>query len=244
KLYPIVRSDVTRGGGFTFVLHTLPGGAVRAVVSAELLGQRRTAAVSALAATLLAPPAPRTLGIVGAGGQARHQAEALLAAMPFDEVRIASRTARSRDRLVDDLRREGWSAAGAETQDVVSGSDVVVTITGANEPVLAGAWLRAGTLIIAAGSNVATKRELDREAVERCARVIVDDVEGARLECGDLLANGVGLDGVTALADVLSAPAARCAPHEVVLFESQGLAIEDLMCAVHVVEAVEEEMGA
>lgn len=240
KLYPIVRSDVTQGSAFTFVLHDLPGGTVRAILSAELLGQRRTAAASALAAQLLAPPRPSVLGVIGAGGQARHQIEALVQALPFAEVRVAGRGADRRDALVAELDAKLPVAvrAGA-AEEVVRGADVVVTITGSSEPVLRGDWLAPGTLVIAAGSNVASKRELDRDAVARAARIVVDDLAVAAGECGDLLANGLDPSAAEPLAALLRAEAPPRDPDDVVLFESHGLAIQDLVCALRVTEAVE-----
>jgi ornithine cyclodeaminase/alanine dehydrogenase-like protein (mu-crystallin family) len=241
KLYPIVRSDVTRGSAFTFVLHELPGGTVRAIVSAELLGQRRTAAASALAAQLLARQRPAVLGMIGAGGQARHQVEALVRALPFAEVRIAGRGAARRDALVAELDAAlPADVRATSAEESVRGADVVVTITGASEPVLRGAWLEPGTLVIAAGSNVASKRELDRAAIERAARVVVDDLAVAAGECGDLLANGLDPAGAEPLAALLAPGAPPRDARDIVLFESHGLAIQDLVCALRVTEAVEE----
>jgi ornithine cyclodeaminase/alanine dehydrogenase-like protein (mu-crystallin family) len=245
KLYPIVRSDVTRGSAFTFLLHTLPEGRLRAVVAAELLGQRRTGAASAVAAEALARPGSRTLAVIGAGGQAAHQAEALSHVLALDEIRIASRGAERRDALVAKL--DATLAArvrAAEPEEAVRGADVVVTITGAIEPILRGAWLAPGTLVIAAGSNAASKRELDRETMERCDRIVVDDLAVARRECGDLLANAIPFDRVEALPGLLAPGVAARGRDDVVLFESHGLALQDLMCALHVVEALERADGA
>ncbi|MDW5596399.1 NAD(P)-binding domain-containing protein [Conexibacter stalactiti] len=240
KLYPIVRTDVTQGSAFTVVLHELPSGAVRAVISAELLGQRRTAAASAVAAQLLAPPRPRVLGVIGAGSHARHQIEALTAALPLTEVRIASRGPARRDRLAAELDAAlPQTVSTGSAEEVVRAADVVVTITGASEPVLHGDWLRDGTLVIAAGSNVADKRELDRSAVERCARIVVDDRDVAAGECGDLLANGFDPGAAEALPRLLLPGAPEREPQDVVLFESHGLALQDLVCALRVVEAIE-----
>jgi ornithine cyclodeaminase/alanine dehydrogenase len=246
KLYPIVREDVTRGSAFTFLLHTLPDGRLRAVLAADLLGRRRTGAASAVAARQLARPDSRTLALIGAGGQARHQAEALAHVLELERVLVASRSAARRDALVAELDAElDAEVRAAEPADAVRAADVVVTITGAREPVLHGEWLAPGTLVIAAGSNVATKRELDRAAVERCARVVVDDLAVAREECGDLLANEIGFERVETLPALLADGAPARDPEHVVLFESHGLAAQDLLCALHVADAVErEEAGA
>ena len=242
KLYPIVRDDVTRGSAFTFLLHTLPEGRLRAVLAADLLGRRRTGAASAVAAELLAKPGSRTLALIGAGGQARHQAEALAQVLELERVLIASRGTARRDALAAELDAVlDADVRATEAEEAVRGADVVVTITGAQEPVLRGEWLAPGTLVIAAGSNAAAKRELDRAAVERCDRIVVDDLAVARLECGDLLANGIGFESVEAMPVLLAEGAPARDPQHVVLFESHGLAAQDLLCALHVVEAVERE---
>ena len=72
-------------------------------------------------------------------------------------------------------------------QECVEGADIVITITSAREPVAMGEWLAPGTHVNAAGGNHWLRREIDEAAVLRSEIIVVDDLEQARVECGDLL---------------------------------------------------------
>ena len=111
--------------------------------------------------------------------------------------------------------------------------DIVVTITTSRDPVLRGEWLTPGSLVIAAGANVASRRELDNTVLERATFVCCDWLEQARIESGDLIdpiAAGV-LDWleVHELHEVVSGElAGRQSDEDVVLFKSNGLAAWDV----------------
>jgi ornithine cyclodeaminase/alanine dehydrogenase-like protein (mu-crystallin family) len=108
-----------------------------------------------------------------------------------------------------------------------------VTITSSRDPVLRGEWLLPGALVVAAGANVASRRELDNAVLERATFVCCDWLEQARLESGDLIdpvAAGV-LDWleVHELHEVVSGEiAGRQSDDDVVLFKSNGLAAWDV----------------
>jgi len=108
-----------------------------------------------------------------------------------------------------------------------------VTITSSRDPVLRGEWLSPGALVVAAGANVVSRRELDNAVLERATFVCCDSLEQARLESGDLVepvAAGI-LDWleVHELHEVVSGEVAgRQAPEDVVVFKSNGLAAWDV----------------
>ena len=117
--------------------------------------------------------------------------------------------------------------------------DVVCTVTASREPVLEGAWLRAGTHVNAVGASLRSARELDSAAVAR-ARVFVDRRESAANEAGDLLiprAEGaIGDDHVQGeLGEVLLGRVdGRRTDDEITVFKSLGLAVEDVASAHHI----------
>ena len=93
----------------------------------------------------------------------------------------------------------------------------------------------------AVGSNVATKRELDRALLERVGVLVVDDREVAANECGDLIANEWDQTGVVTIGDVLTRRApGRSSIEELTLFESQGLAVQDVVCGAHIHKRAKE----
>jgi ornithine cyclodeaminase/alanine dehydrogenase-like protein (mu-crystallin family) len=123
----------------------------------------------------------------------------------------------------------------------VGDSDIVLVMTNASEPVIQGEWIGPGTHVNAAGANSQNRRELDIEAVRRADVVAVDDIAQAKTECGDLLsavdAGVIRWEHVRGLADVIGGVTpGRKSPNDVTLFESQGIAIEDIAVAKHVYE--------
>ena len=129
------------------------------------------------------------------------------------------------------------SAQPADSAEAcVRGSDVVTVITNAREPALQGAWLDQGTHVNAAGCNNWVRRELDQEAVERSDLIAVDHLEQAKMECGALIwaadQGALRWEHVQELAHLVAGTAqGRQDAHEITLFESQGVALEDIAAA-------------
>ena len=207
------------GTSFLVVLFSLATGELVAVVEADLLGQLRTAAASAVAARWLARDGARTLGVFGTGRQAASHVTALRAVLPsIEQVHTAGRRADLAERR----------AAG--------GCDVVVTATTSNEPVLRGEWLREGALVCAIGANDPESRELDDAVLERASFVCTDSRDQAQLEAGDLIGR-VDWARVHELQDVVAGTLpGRTDEREIALFKSNGLAAWDLAAAARVVE--------
>ena len=225
-------------------------GRLLAIMDASSITAIRTAAVSAVATRALARADASTLALLGTGVQAATHLEAIALVRPLRRVRVWSRDPAHVQRFVERARaRHGLEVeAAANARDAVAEADVVCTVTASREPVLEGAWLRAGTHVNAVGASVRTSRELDTAAVAR-ARVFVDRRESAWNEAGDLLVpraeGAIGEDHVQAeLGEVLvgRAPGRRSA-EEVTLFKSLGLAIEDVASA-HRIHANAQASGA
>jgi ornithine cyclodeaminase/alanine dehydrogenase-like protein (mu-crystallin family) len=207
-----------------------------AIVEADRLGQIRTGAASAVATKHLARADAGALGVIGAGWQARSQVQAIARIRPVALVKVFSRSEDRREafarEMVAELAAEVVAVDSAE--EAVDASDIVVTATSAREPVLQGAWLRPGMHINAIGSNAAARCELDGAAVRRCDLIAVDSLEQARVECGDLIAaNRAGepvWDRVLELGAITAgASPGRRRAEEITLFESQGIALEDVV---------------
>src|SRR3981081_160095 len=110
-----------------------------AIMDGRLITEMRTAAVSAAATKLLAPPDAKILAILGSGVQARSHVEALRLVRQFEEVRVWSPTKAHAEQFAKQIGAKAMSA-----EDVVRGADVVVTATSSKKPVLCGTWLKAG----------------------------------------------------------------------------------------------------
>jgi alanine dehydrogenase len=243
KSYPVVRTDVTQGSSLTFVMYGLPGGDLEAIIEVDTLGQRRTGAASAVATRYLARPESEVLTVFGAGWQAEGQVEAVVQSLPrLRKLLVVGRSEERRDRFVAKMReRFDLAVEGAAPEEAVRAADVLVTVTGSAEPLFDGAWLKPGTHINAAGSNYAEKRELDAETVRRADLVVADSAAVARVESGDLIRNDFDWRRLDELGSVVVGEASgRRTQDEITIFESQGLALEDLVCAVRVLDKARE----
>src|SRR2546428_6252414 len=117
-----------------------------AIMDGRLITEMRTAAVSAAATKLLAPPDAKILAVLGSGVQARSHVEALRLVRQFEEVRVWSSTQKHAEQFAEEV---GGTAVSAEK--AVRGADVVVTVTNSKTPVLKGSWLKRGSHVNAIG---------------------------------------------------------------------------------------------
>ncbi len=236
----LTRPDRAR---FVVLAWSTATGALEAVIEADRLGQMRTGAATGVATNYMARPDARTVGCIGTGWQAQTQLEAICAVRAVTRVAVFSRTAARGETyaktMTERLRVPVEAAESAEA--AVRGADIVVTATTSREPVLFGRSLRSGMHINAVGVNWATKRELDDEAVARASRIVVDDREQAAIECGDLLplvaAGTLSWARVYELGEIVAGKVpGRASPDEITLFESQGLALEDMAAAALLIQ--------
>ena len=208
-------------------------GEVMAIMNATPITAIRTAAVSGVATRALAREDARELAIVGAGYQAHAHLVAMLEARQFERIRIAGRTYESARRVAAD-----WPLASvvATAEEAVRGADVVCTLTSSADPVVLGEWLEPGAHVNAVGACFPHARELDGAAVAR-ATLVVDRRESAENEAGDYLLalqeGAIEAGHINAeLGEVLAGMApGRGAEDEITIFESLGIAVEDLAAA-------------
>jgi len=233
-----------------FLVHLFDAanGRLLAVIEADFLGMMRTGAAGGVAAKYLARPDAETVGVFGAGWQARSQVEALCRVRPIGLVKVYARDASRRQAFCDEMaqRLGGEFRAMDSAEDAVRGSDVVVTITTASAPVFDGAWLAEGCHVNAAGSNSLIRREIDEATVRRAGVVCVDSRPTAIVEAGDLLPlleKGRLHDRrLVELGElIVGARPGRSSDAEITLFESQGMAIQDLALAARVLALARQE---
>ncbi len=236
-----------RGARFVVLLYAADG-QLLAGMEADGLGQRRTGAASGLATAYMSRPESAVAAVIGSGWQARTQLAAVCAVRPIREARVYSRTPQRREAFAQEMSEQLGIPVRptASAEEAVEGADVICTITTARDPVLLGRWLSPGVHINAAGVNWPDRRELDAEAVRRAHRIVVDDLAQARMECGDLVqAEREGAfrwEQALELADVVAGKVpGRTGPAEITLFESQGIALEDVAAAKFVYERAREE---
>lgn len=210
-------------------------GVAEALVSANYLTGLRTAAAAGVATRYLAREDAQSLGLIGAGGQALFQIRAIAAVRPIRRLLIAARTparAEAVARAAQELGIETVEVVDAET--AVREADIVNTLTPSNAPVLQADWLRPGLHVNAMGSDTKGKSEIPLEAL-LAHRLYVDDwAQSAAIgECQEAAAGRLGEGDIAGTLGGLcagSAPA-RAGPQEITIFDSTGLAIQDLAVA-------------
>lgn len=216
-------------------------GRLLAMADASAITAIRTAAASGVATRALARQDAGDLAILGSGVQARSHLDALWAVRTLRRVRVWSRNPESAHRFAE---REGERLGlkiepVISAQEAVEGADLICTVTAATQPILLGEWISPGAHINAVGACTPAAREMDGTAVAR-SRLFVDRLESARAESGDyLLALREGViseDHIQGeIGDVLEGKVpGRQSDDEITLFESLGIAVEDLAAARYV----------
>jgi ornithine cyclodeaminase/alanine dehydrogenase-like protein (mu-crystallin family) len=197
-------------------------GAPLAVMDGRLITEMRTAAVSAAATKLLAPPEAKVLAILGSGVQAHSHLEALRLVRNFREIRVWSHTAARAEAFAKEIGAKATSAEAA-----VRDADVVVTATSSKMSVLQGPWLKPGCHVNAVGACRPDWREMDDAAMANI--VFVDSREAAMKESGDVILSGgkIYAELGEALAGKIPARA-----DETTIFKSLGMAVEDIAAAM------------
>jgi ornithine cyclodeaminase len=231
--------DTHMGG---VLLHDGETGALVAILNASPVTEIRTAAVSAVATRALARQDAQRVAILGAGAQARGHVHAMRAVLDDPEIRIWSRNLDAAERLAGEV----GATVSPSVDSALFGAEVVCTTTAAVEPIVEKRWLARGAHVNAVGSCFPTVRELDTETVAHSS-FFTDRRESCLNEAGDfILAVGedaVGLDHIKAeLGEVLAGMhPGREHEDELTVFESLGIAVEDLASAELVVRRAREQ---
>jgi len=215
-----------------------------ASIDANILGQIRTGAASGVATLRLAREDASRLALFGSGFQAETQLEAVACARKLSSVRVFSRKPERRERFASKMGDKlGLAVEAVQSPEVaMEGADIVTTVTSSRHPVFSGDLLQPGTHINAAGSNHIKRRELDTLTVSKAGLVAVDSLEQAHMEAGDLTQAAdegqFDWDSACELHSILAGQSAgRSSKDQITLFESQGLALEDIALAEYLYEA-------
>lgn len=213
--------------GFSAVMSARTGEALALFADGGWLTDVRTAMAGAIAARAIGYTGG-TLGIVGAGIQARMQAEMIRRHIGADRVLIWGRDPAKARVLADDL---GGEACG-ELADLVRASELVVTTTPSTDWLIDDDWVRPGARIVAVGSDGGGKRELDPRILGR-ATVIADSVDKC-LENGEagwaVRAGLLAADAIIPLGELLAGPRTFTAD-AIVVADLTGLPVQDAAIA-------------
>ena len=213
-------------------------GRLDAIIEADRMGMMRTGAAGGVAAKWLSRPDAKVAGIFGSGWQAEGQLEALSCVRRLERAKVYSRSAEKVAKFCEKMAKKlSLEVVPARSpEDCVKGSDIVVAITTSATPVFDGEWIAPGTHVNAAGSNSLLRREIDEATVLRADPVVVDSRPSAMKEAGDLLPalekGRLHMGMLTEIGEVIAGTRpGRTKAEQVTLFESQGMAMQDLIIA-------------
>ena len=206
-----------------------------AVMDGASVTSARTAAGSALASRLLARPDSRVVTIIGTGVQARSHAGALARRVGIEVIQIVGRDPARAAALVDELTAAGIAAVAAESvEDAVRSADIVCATTHADQPVVRREWLRPGTHINSVGFNPDGAGEVDAATVAE-ALLVVESREAALAEAVELQQ---APDVHAELGELVAGTRpGRTDDHQLTLYKSVGLAVQDAAAAALILES-------
>lgn len=244
KAYSVARGKAR----FHVNLYDTATGELLAILEADKLGQMRTGAASGIATKYLAQAEAKTVGIYGTGWQAQSQLAAVCAVRNIQSVKVYSRSEEKRNHfsatMSKELGIEDISPVAAPEE--AAEADIIITITSSREPVLKGAWIKAGTHINAAGGNSILRSETDDEVIRRANFIAVDSKDQARMEAGEFvfpIEKGLlTWERVQEVCHVVAGNVAgRKNANDITLFKSLGLAIEDVATAALLYRKAQEQ---
>lgn len=228
------------GNGMRYLigLYRISSGELLAVMDANWVTTRRTAATSALGTDLLAPAGDRRVGIIGSGVQARAFAAAYAALRPLEEIVVFSPRPASRASFAAEVGAElGVPVTVAERAEAVAAvcPVTVLAMRAPREPVFLASWLRPGAHVTGLSSVRPEAREVDDD-VWRLADVVVVDDRGTVGQSGDgrsaSASGAVDLAAVPELWQLHAGEVGRSGDEQMTLFKSAGNALQDIAVAV------------
>jgi alanine dehydrogenase len=220
------------------------------VMDGTWITNMRTGAAAGVATKYLAREDSEVLGLVGAGVQAATGLEAINEVMDIKEVRVSCRTCQTREKFAEMISEKyGVEAKATDTiKEAVLGADVLLTTTPSREPVVKSKWVSDGTHINAMGADAPGKQELNAHILQK-AKIVIDCWAQAS-HSGEI--NIPVQEGLIRQNDIhgkigdviIGKIPGRTSDEEITVFDSTGLAVQDIVTAWNVYEkALQKGIG-
>lgn len=213
-------------------------GRIEWVIEAGTVNAYRTAAADAVAADVLARADASVLAIFGAGHQAFYECQAIAGVKPISTVLVVARDPAKGEAFAARLRGEGLAAELVDAQTACTRADIIVTATPSRAPLFDAAWVRPGTHVASMGSDAQGKQELPPTLFDRAS--LFCDLPSQAVVLGDLQHFTGDHATITAIGNVLAGRApGRVSDDEITVFDSSGIALQDLYVARDLIAAFE-----
>lgn len=211
----------------------------RALLSGRIVNLYRTAAADAIAVGSLARGDASILGVIGGGHQAEFEIRAICHVMNISLVKIHTRSRERGEWITGRLKDLSVAVRLTDAETAVRNSDIVVTVTPSREPIVRPEWVSEGTHISAMGADTKRKQELFIDLVKR-SRLFADHVSQS-IAIGEFQHaydnKQITAEDICPIGDVTRGKAAgRLKDSDITVFDSSGIAIQDLAIAAAVFE--------
>lgn len=217
-------------------------GVVVSVLDGTYVTQLRTGAASGAAFDVLARKDAKKGAMIGTGGQAATQLEAMMAVRDLEEVKVYDLNQERLQAFVEKMNEELAAygtkvVAAVSADDAVEDADLVVTVTPSSKPVFDGTKIKKGATVSCVGSYQPHMQEMDPVILTRASKIYFDSVDAVLSEAGDIL---IPLEDGTItkedftgdLGDVLLGKVvARENDEEIIVFKTVGIGTQDLVTA-------------
>lgn len=236
----------------TVILENAETGEVNAIMDGTYLTRLRTGALSGAATELLSRKDSKVFALIGTGGQAECQLEAVLAVRDIEEVRIYSRNIDNVNKFIERVSagKSQKFIACKSSDEAIENADIITAVTVSNDPVFDGKKVKKGCHINGVGSYTPEMSEIDEHVVCNAGKIIVDTMDGTINETGDFLKPmSKGLfkkEMITGeLGDLVYGKCkGRENDDELTFFETTGSAVFDLVTGRKIYElAIKKNMG-
>lgn len=230
-------------------------GLIVSVLDGTYVTQLRTGAASGAAFDVLAKKECKKGALIGTGGQAATQLEAMLAVRELEEVKVFDLNPDRLRAFVEQMNEElgGYGAeilAAESSDDAVRDADLLICVTPSPKPVFDGSKVKKGATVSCVGSYQPHMQEMDPEVLVRASKIYFDSVEAVLSEAGDILipleqGQITKADFTGDLGDVLLGKlAGRENDEEIIVFKTVGIGTQDLLAAKRIYDkAVEAGVG-
>ena len=222
-------------------------GVVTAILDGTYVTQLRTGASSGAAFDMLAKESCRIGALIGTGGQAAMQLEAMIAVRRLEEVRVYDlnyeRTADFADRMQEELKSYGTKITAVRSSDeAIDDADLLITVTPSSKPVFDGTKIKKGCTISCVGAYQHHMQEMDPAILPRASKIYFDSKEAVLSESGDILIpleeGIITEDDFTGdIGNVIKGELiGRENDDEIIVYETVGVGAQDLVTAKAIYE--------
>lgn len=217
-------------------------GVIDGIIDGNYLTQLRTGAASGVALELLAKKECKKGALIGTGGQAPAQLEAMIAAKQLKEVQVFDldfdRCRKFTEQMSKKLEHYGAGITAVTSSDIaVEDADVIITVTPSFKPVFDGNKVKSGATICGVGSYQPKMQEIPPSLLTKASKIYFDSEEAVLSEAGDILipledgtitrGKFTGDIGQVILGNLVG----RENENEIIFFKTVGIAAQDLITA-------------